>query len=173
MIWDEIWDEIWYDMIWDMIWYDMRFDPIRWDEMMQLHSPSLPQPHHAVIHNCDLCFYFHATYSLYHPFIWFVHPHSLSDSISHSLTHSLSPSLIHSLCHSLTHSTPTHSLTHLLTHSLSHTHLLTYSINHCSTFLFSLSSTNSRGGGGGVDFLGCMPINLSRRNLMNVQRYAR
>ena len=66
----------------------------------------------------------------------------------------------------------TQSLTHTLSHCL--THLLTYSINHCPTFLFSLSSTNSRGGGGGgVDFLGCMPINLSRRNLMNVQRYGR
>lgn len=26
------------------------------------------------------------------------------------------------------------------------------------------------GSGGGLDFLGCMPINLSRRNLLNVQR---
>lgn len=39
--------------------------------------------------------------------------------------------------------------------------------------LKSAKNFNSSGGGGqggGMEFLGCMPINLSRRNLLNVQR---
>ena len=130
--------------------YDMRFDMIRLDEMMQLQRSYL---------------YFSQTLTL-----------SLSDytqlwSLFLFSRISLSLSSFH-MIRALSLSLRPQSLTHLLT--LSHTHLLTYSINHCPTFLFSLSSTNSRGGGGGgVDFLGCMPINLSRRNLMNVQRYAR
>ena len=35
----------------------------------------------------------------------------------------------------------------------------------------SMQNFNAGSGrGGGPDFLGCMPINLSRRNLLNVQR---
>lgn len=36
---------------------------------------------------------------------------------------------------------------------------------------FNSSIGGGGGSGGGLDFLGCMPINLSRRNLLNVQRY--
>lgn len=37
-------------------------------------------------------------------------------------------------------------------------------------FNSSMGGGGGGGSGGGLDFLGCMPINLSRRNLLNVQR---
>ena len=134
---------------------------MRWDDALTK-LPSLPQPHYAIIHNCDLCFYFLRILLSLSSFHMICAP-SFSLRLYLSLTHTLSLTLFLSLAHSLTH---TLSLTLFLS--------LAHSLNHCPTFLFSLSSANSRGGGGGgVDFLGCMPINLSRRNLMNVQRYAR
>jgi hypothetical protein len=49
----------------------------------------------------------------------------------------------------------------------------TQEINRINETLKSARNFNSSVGGRdrGVEFLGCMPINLSRRNLLNVQRY--
>jgi hypothetical protein len=49
----------------------------------------------------------------------------------------------------------------------------TQEINRINETLESARNFNSSVGGRdrGMEFLGCMPINLSRRNLINVQRY--